>query len=190
MVQDPEDLRRRLDSAGATAGFRGLMVDRRYDRNDSLVGSDHVLRIRELVSPGGEPEYRVSWKGPTAVTVEGYKSRDELEYRIVPVSLSPAELFQRLGYQEVQRIERYVEYYRLAGADIRLEWYPRMDVLVELEGEPQAIESALKHLAIPRDEWRADSLPVFAARYAARTGVAAALSRKELEGEAPSWESR
>lgn len=190
MVRDPPALRRRLEAAGAIPGFRGLMVDRRYDRDGALLALDHVLRLREMVGQGEETEYLVSWKGPTGVTVEGYKSRTELEYELRARRAAPAELFERLGYQEVQRIERYVEYYRLAGADVRLEWYPRMDVLVELEGEPDAIESVLAKLDIPREEWRADPLPLFAARYAARTGVVAALSRDELRDGVPSWEMR
>jgi adenylate cyclase class IV len=166
------------------------MVDRRYDRNDTLLARDHVLRLRELAGSEETSDYLVSWKGPTGVTAEGYKSRTELEYRLRPLRAPPAELFEKLGYQEVQRIERYVEYYRLAGADVRLEWYPRMDVLVELEGEPEAIEAALPSIGIPREQWLADPLPLFAARYAARTGVPAALSREELKGGVPSWESR
>lgn len=189
-MQDPEALRRGLESAGAAPGFRGLMVDRRYDRDGTLLALDHVLRLRELAGPGEEPKYLVSWKGPTSITVEGYKSRTELEYQLCPCRAPPAELFERLGYREVQRIERYVEYYRLGGAEVRLEWYPRMDVLVELEGEPEAIEAALPSIGIPRDQWRADPLPLFAARYAARTGVPAALSREDLEGGVPSWELR
>jgi adenylate cyclase class IV len=166
------------------------MVDRRYDRDGTLLMLDHVLRLRELTAPGELPRYLVSWKGPTGVTAEGYKSRTELEYQLQPFGAPPAELFERLGYREVQRIERYVEYYRLAGAEVRLEWYPRMDVLVELEGEPEAIEAALPDIGIARNEWLADPLPVFAARYAERTGVAAALSVEELGGGVPSWESR
>lgn len=188
MVQDPRAFRRRLESAGAIPGFRGLMVDRRYDQDGRLLALDQVLRLRELAAPGKEPEFLVSWKGPTGVTAEGYKSRTELEYQLRSLRASPTELFERLGYQLVQRIDRYVEYYRLAQAEVRLEWYPRMDVLVELEGEPEAIETALTRLDIPRHQWLADPLPLFAARYAARTGVAAALSRDELDDEAPSWE--
>jgi adenylate cyclase class IV len=166
------------------------MVDRRYDRDGTLLALDHVLRLRELVTPAGDSEYLVSWKGPTGVTPEGYKSRTELEYQLRPLRASPSELFERLGYQEVMRIERFVEYYGLAGAEVRIEWYPRMDVLVELEGEPDAIEAALPHLAIPREAWLADPLPLFAARYAERTGIAPALTREDLGGGAPSWESR
>jgi adenylate cyclase class IV len=166
------------------------MVDRRYDLNGTLLALDHVLRLREMIGPGAESEFLVSWKGPTGVTPEGYKSRTELQYQVRPSSAPPAELFERLGYQEVQRIERYVEYYRLEGAEVRIEWYPRMDVLIEVEGEPEAIEAALRCIGIPREEWLADPLPVFAARYAERTGVSAALTREELHDEPPSWESR
>ena len=166
------------------------MVDRRFDQGGTLLALDQVLRLREMVDPDGESKYLVSWKGPTEVTPEGYKSRTELEYQLRALRAPPVQLFEKLGYQEVQRIERYVEYYQLGEADIRLEWYPRMDVLAELEGEPEAIESALRIIGLPRQDWLPDPLPLFAARYEARTGLPAALSREELDGGAPTWELR
>ncbi len=192
MVPDPALVRERLDGAGAQAGFRGIMVDRRYDRGGVLLARDEVLRVREYRFDDGRIESSVSWKGPTAVTAEGYKSRQELEYAIqsrVP-DLPPWALFDALGFEEIHRIERYVEYYRFSEADIRLEWYPRMDVLIEVEGEHRSIEAALEVIGLPRASYSAEALPVFAERYAARTGTPAALSLEALGSDVPSWEAR
>ena len=83
-----------------------------------------------------------------------------------------------------------VEYFDLPdGAVVRLEWYPRMDVLVEVEGEPPAIEAAIAALGIDRSAFTAESLSAFVARYEARTGRPAATSRAALGSERPSWES-
>jgi adenylate cyclase class IV len=190
VVTDPAALRRRLLEAGAGPGFQGIMVDRRYDRDGTLLTRDEVLRLREFRSDGALPRFFLSWKGPTVVTPEGYKSRRELEFELRPRADAPAGLLELLGYHEVQRIDRYVEYYRLGEADIRLEWYPRMDVLAEVEGEEAALEGALGQLGIPRECWLPDSLPAFAARFAARTGAPAALALSELGSALPCWESR
>jgi len=181
-------MRRRLIAAGAESGFRGLMIDRRYDRDNILLERDQVLRVREYHREGADPSYRFSWKGPTGTTPEGYKSRTELEYEVLPRGAPPKELLERLGFQECQRIERYVEYYRLLGTELRLEWYPRMDVLIELEGEPAGIEAVLPLTGLSREQWHPDPLPLFAERYAARTGRPAVLTRDGLGDGRPSWE--
>jgi hypothetical protein len=76
----------------------------------------------------------------------------------------------------------------VAGAAVRVEWYPRMDVLVEVEGAPAEIERAVAVTGIPRGEFNADRLLDFAARYRERTGRDAVLRRDLLgAGEAPGW---
>ena len=47
-------------------------------------------------------------------------------------------------------IEREVEIYRVHEATVRLERYPEMDALVEVEGDPDAIERAIVVTGIPR----------------------------------------
>ena len=122
-----------------------------------------------------------------SVSPEGYKVRRELEYQVVPLGTNPRELLETLGYRETQRIDRFVEYYDVESAAIRIEWYPRMDVLIEVEGNPVAIERALRVTGVPRERWRPDPLPVFAAEYQDRTGVPAVLSLAGLGGEPPAW---
>lgn len=167
-----------------------MMMDRRFDCNGTLEARDEVLRLREFRADGVPPRVLLAWKGPTTLTPEGYKGRRELEVEMRPGGASPDELLEMLGYRAVQRVDRYVECYRLGEADVRIEWYPRMDVLVEVEGEKSAIEAAIARLGLPREEWRPDSLPLFAARYAARTGAPAILALSELGDAPPTWASR
>jgi hypothetical protein len=94
-----------------------------------------------------------------------------------------ASIFERLGYTVIREIDREVTQYTLCGATVRFERYPRMDVLVEVEGPPEAIEQAIERLALPRAEFSAARLPDFVARYEARTGTRAALCARELAGE-------
>jgi hypothetical protein len=87
----------------------------------------------------------------------------------------------------VQVIDRYVELHQLAEAVARLEWYPRMDVLVEIEGSPGGMERLIRATGLPRGDYVADSLAAFVARYEARTGRPAVLAESGLQGEPPSW---
>ena len=175
VVDAPDGVRARLLVAGATAGFTGTMTDRRYDRRGELGRRDEVLRIRRFEHPDGRVEAHLSWKGPTRRTADGYKQREELEYSMSGAQ-SPGLLLEQLGYEISHAIDRRVEYFALGAATLRLEWYPRMDVLLEVEGPPDAIEAAITAAGLPREEFGADSLVDFAARYERRTGAPAVLA--------------
>lgn len=187
VVPDPPALRRRLASAGAVPGFAGLMHDRRFDRGGELLGRDEVLRTRRYVEPGGD-RVRVSWKGPVSVD-RGYKRRRELEYEVAGAGSAEA-VFEALGYRVVEAIDRYVEYFALDAATLRLEWYPRMDVLLEVEGTPEAIERAVAASGLPREAFSADALVAFVARWEARERRRAATAVAALGDEPPTWTAR
>jgi adenylate cyclase class IV len=180
VVADPEGLRRRLRDAGAEPGFHGQMIDVRYDRGVELTSCDEVLRVRTYhhgdagVGDGGV-EAELAWKGPTRRSAEGYKLREEVELPVA-AGADPARLLEALGYRAIHRIERAVEVYRLGGATVRLEHYPRMDVLLEVEGEPGDIERAVAASGIPRGEFTAESLTEFVRRFELRTGGPAVLA--------------
>lgn len=188
IVPEPAALRRRLAAAGARCVFRGLMEDRRYDRDGVLTSRDEVLRVRRFLHAGGAVEAELTWKGPTRRSTEGYKLREELSCRIAPGSDSPGRIFEALGYTVAQAIDRWVELFEVAGATLRVEWYPRMDVLLEVEGRPQAIESAIRATGLPRDGFSAEQLVEFVRRYDARGPRPAVLAVAELGGERPAWE--
>jgi adenylate cyclase class IV len=182
VVAEPEQLRRRLREAGAEPRFSGRMTDVRYDRAGELVPRDEVLRVRTFRRPEGGAESVVAWKGPTQRSADGYKLREEIE---LPIGADAGPLFEALGYRPVHRIEREIEIWRLGNATARLERYPRMDVLVEVEGEPAAIERIVAVSGIPRTEFTAEPLAEFVRRYEERTGVPA-----ELAGAQPVAMSR
>jgi adenylate cyclase class IV len=168
-----------------------MMLDRRYDREGTLVARDEVLRLRVFRHADGRNEAILGWKGPTGVSPEGYKARRELEFELTSPRAEPEALLEALGYRQIETVERYVEFYHLGDTDVRLEWYPRMDVLIEVEGSEAGIESALSVIGLPRDGFTPEPLRLFAERYGARTGRTAALAIAELGGgEAPSWDQR
>ena len=175
VVSDPEAFRRRLRAVGAVPRFMGRMTDLRYDRAGELTGRDEVLRVRIFHHPEG-PEAILTWKGPTTRSPDGYKSREEMELPISRAAPDPGRLLAALGYQPVHAIEREVEVYRLGEATARLETYPRMDVLLEIEGAPSAIEHAIAASGIPRSAFSAESLAEFVRRFEERSGQPAVLA--------------
>jgi predicted adenylyl cyclase CyaB len=179
VISDPDAFRARLRAAGAVPRFSGRMTDLRYDRAGELATRDEVLRVRTFHHPDGV-EAILAWKGPTMRSPDGYKLREEIELPVSRASADPGRLLAALGYQPVHAIERDVEVYRLGGATVRLETYPRMDVLLEVEGDPAAIEQAIAASGIPRSEFTAESLIEFVRRYEERSGQPAVLATRPV----------
>jgi adenylate cyclase class IV len=179
-VASPEAARRALLAAGAVATFAGRLEDRRYDTPDrALALRDHVLRLR--VYRGAAVDAHIDWKGPTGYA-DGYKVREE---HSVPCGDPDAlaTILERLGYVVTREIDREIEQFVLGAATVRFERYPRMDVLVEVEGEPAAIERAIDALGIARTAFTSQRLPDFVKAFELRTGERAAICDRELDGD-------
>lgn len=190
VVPDPALLRRHVLESGGQSTFRGLMEDRLFDRDGELSNRGEVLRVRTWRPEGGVPTTQLAWKGLTRRSPEGHKLREELESGVAGDGITVGRLFEALGYRVAQGIDRYVEVFELGAAVIRLEWYPRMDVLVEVEGTPEAIDGAVAATALSRGAFLPESLPEFVQRFELRTGERAALSVADLRGDPPAWTRR
>jgi adenylate cyclase class IV len=182
-VVDDLALRRRLvEEGGGVLEKEGYLQDRRWDDSTEHIGArDHVLRTRVFTSRG-HVEASLEWKGPTQVR-DGYKLREEIGTTIGdPTAL--IEIMERLGMQVTRTIDREIVQFTLHGATVRFESYPRMDILVEVEGTTEQIEQAVAVIGIPRAEYTADSLVEFMARYEQRTGKRPVVCAADLdEGE-------
>jgi adenylate cyclase class IV len=190
VVADPAALRQKLDEAGGVLRFHGMMRDRRLDKGSELTGRDQVLRVRLWADEdGSQPLAEVAWKGPTSVSPAGYKHREELEFNLDD-GFAALRVLEMLGYVVVEAIDRYVEVFELDGTVARIEWFPRMDVLVEIEGAPDGIEQVIALSGLPRESCLPDSLAAFSQRYSARTGRPAILAEASLGGEAPGWKDQ
>jgi adenylate cyclase class IV len=189
LVVDPVTVRMRLLAVGAVVRFRGSMSDRRYDRGGELTARDEVLRLRTFERESGGSDAVLGWKGPTRRTASGYKEREEIELALGDAGSGPASFLAALGYEVVHAIDRWVEVFELGGTMLRLESYPRMDDLLEVEGEPEAIQRAIAATGIPRSAFSADSLTEFVLRYQARTGEPAVLSSSSGSARPPAWAS-
>jgi adenylate cyclase class IV len=190
VVPDPAALRQALHDAGAVLRFHGMMRDRRLDRAGELTGLDRVLRVRLWADEdGAQGPAEVAWKGPTSVNPGGYKHREELQFN-ADDGATALRVFEMLGYLVVEAIDRYVEVFELDDTVARIEWYPRMDVLVEIEGAPEGIERVIALSGLPRESCLPEALVAFSQRYAARTGRPAILAEALLAGEPPDWTER
>jgi adenylate cyclase class IV len=175
-VENPDAVRKAILAAGAELVYRGAMMDRRFDRRGRLERRDEVVRLRVYHPADKSPEWGVlGWKGPVQRRGE-YRLREEWESRVDDPKAALV-ILRHMGYKISVRIDRAIEQYRLGDATLRLEWYPAMDVLMEVEGEPEAIERAVAATGLPRDTFLPESLPYFTAAYEQRTGRMARVSR-------------
>jgi predicted adenylyl cyclase CyaB len=180
VVDDLAERRRKIEAAGASLSFEGKISDRRYDfASRELAGRDEVLRTRRYQGRASTRTY-LDWKGPTEMR-DGYKVREEITAPIEDDSLE--KILDKLGLELTWEIDREISQYQLAGAVIRFETYPRMDTLVEVEGEPDAIEAAIEALGLPRGMFTNERLPDFVNAFEHRTGVRSAVSDRELKGD-------
>ena len=180
VVDDVDRARRCVERAGGRLVYEGRLEDRRWDTPDrALARRDHVLRVRRYLHES-DARAELDFKGPTTY-VDGFKVREELA---APTGDAEqlSRILEALGYIVTRAIDRSIVQYELGGAMIRFEEYPRMDRLVEVEGEPAAIEQAILATGIERERFSTDRLPAFVLRFEARTGARAALCDEELSG--------
>jgi predicted adenylyl cyclase CyaB len=181
VVDDLPSSRKQLETAGAKLSFEGRLSDRRYDvESRELLLRDEVLRVRRYEAAGSTKTF-FEWKGPTE-TQDVYKIREEVSTLVEDFG-ALGEILTRLGFIVTMEIDREIAQYELGGAVIRFETYPRMDILVEVEGQPDFIESAIEALGVARGKFSSDRLAAFVSRFEQRTGVRAAVCDREMEGD-------
>ena len=172
-----------VERAGGRLVFRGRLEDSRYDTVDrQLRVRDDVLRLRVYRDERGV-RVELGWKGPTRYE-DGYKVRDEVGAKS-PDADALRHILERVGFVVTREIDRDITQYELDEATVRFERYPRMDDLVEVEGEPDAIERAIAAIGLPREAFTSERLFEFVRRWEQRTGQNAALCDRELSGEHP-----
>jgi predicted adenylyl cyclase CyaB len=172
-----------VERAGGRLVFRGRLEDCRFDTIDrQLRARDDVLRLR-VYRDERSVRAELGWKGPTRYE-EGYKVRDEIGARS-PDADALRYILEHMGFVITREIDRDITQYELDGATVRFERYPRMDDLVEVEGEPGAIERAIEAIGLPREAFTSERLFDFVRRWQERTGESAALCDRELAGEHP-----
>ncbi|HVD60194.1 MAG TPA: class IV adenylate cyclase [Gemmatimonadaceae bacterium] len=182
VVDDVRLRRSAVEAAGGKLVYEGRLLDLRYDVPDrSLMMRDHVLRLRVYESANSR-KVLLDWKGETRYE-DGYKVREELSTPVDDPEVL-RQIVERLGYVVTTEIDRQIAQYELDGVTVRFEEYPEMDALVEVEGEPEAIERVISLIGMPRTGFTSERLLDFMIRYEARTGRRAVLSRNEQQPSA------
>jgi adenylate cyclase class 2 len=180
-IDDRDEVRESLRAAGASLVFDGRMVDRRYDTPDfAFQRRDEVVRVRVTASSRGSAA-RLDLKGPASYP-DGFKVREEVGSAVEDAGVIERVL-RMAGLRVTREIERVVEVFELHDAVVRIEVYPRMDVLLEVEGQPSAIERAIAATGLERSRFTSERLADFVQRYERRTGQRAALCALELAGD-------
>lgn len=181
VVHDLASARKQLERSGATLAYEGRLLDQRYDvESRELAQRDEVLRVRRYETGASARTY-LDWKGPTEIQ-GAYKIREEVSTSVGDFR-ALEQILVSLGFMITMEVDRQIAQYELGGATIRFETYPRMDVLVEVEGEPETIELAIEALGMARGEFTSERLPTFVERFEQRTGVRAAICDRELAGD-------
>jgi len=180
VVPDESACVARMLGSGAQPVTEGRLEDRRYDYPDRrLTLRDIVLRLRVRRDATGT-EASIDWKG--AASFEGgFKHREETSLTIGDPG-QMAAILEALGFVVTRAIDRHIRIFTLGDALLRVERYPRMDTLLEVEGPEPAIETAIRASGLPRDSFVTDRLFQFVQRFEARTGQRAAISDEELAG--------
>jgi predicted adenylyl cyclase CyaB len=175
VVDDMPARRAQIEAAGGKLVYAGRLVDRRYDFPDrSMTVRDHVLRVR-IYESGEARKAMLDWKGETRYE-HGFKVREEVSTPAEDAD-ALATILEMLGFVVTIQVDREIAQYELGDAVVRFEEYPEMDPLVEVEGTPEAIEQAISLMGLPRTGFTSERLTDFVARYEARTGRRAILSR-------------
>ena len=184
VVDDVAARRKTVEQAGAKLSFEGKISDRRYDfASGELSSRDEVVRLRTYISNTAPAKTYLDWKGPTEFR-DVYKVREEIATPVEELG-SLQTILEKLGLEVVAEIDREIAQYQLGGATIRFEIYPRMDALVEVEGEPAAIEAAIEAIGIPRGTFSNRRLADFVIDFERRTGVAAAICERDFGPRSP-----
>lgn len=170
-IDDINKFRDQLNRAGAKMSQKGFMQDYYFDNPFlDLKSKNQKLRIRAI-------DYKLiqlCWKGPISVDKQT-KIREEIEVSVKNVE-PLIKIFEKLGFQNTRFYERYFETYLLYDVKIRIEQFPIMDILVEIEGEQHLIDRVVTRLNISKDVFGPKTLVSFIKKYEIRNGTHAKLS--------------
>jgi adenylate cyclase class 2 len=164
LVPDLDAVRARLEADVDARCVRARVHEyniRYEDTPNALTPAGIVLRLRRDRPTAGEENdrerIRLTYKAPTETASVGLRTRFEAEVDVSDFETMDLML-RRLGYHPSMIYEKYRTTYALAGAEVVLDEMP-FGPFVEVEGEPQAIETALARLGL-------HNLPRISASYA------------------------
>ena len=141
-----EPVRHKLIEMGARSGGRHFEANLRYDNADGRLMQERcLLRLRK------DEKVRLTHKAPHAESgKEGFKIHKELEVEVSDFETTDA-ILKALGFEPVQRYEKWRETFHYNGCEICLDSLP-FGEFIEVEGEKEAIEQITDALALPSSQ--------------------------------------
>lgn len=171
VIDDVDSFRQMLLDQQAAGLYSGFMEDIIFDHPKLNITADgENMRLRRYENS----QTKLQWKGPVKIQ-SGFKEREELS-AAVDNSEDLIKILEKLGFKEKSRIKRYIELYKIEGVTFRIERYTRMDTLVEVEGEPEAINSILGKLPVQRGDFSGKTFREFINAYEKKTGEKAIIT--------------
>lgn len=161
---DSKDFHLKLAKARATFVSRHIMRDFLFDDvHGSLSRKKQKLRLRMYDNQRTVVTWKSKRRGASL-----YKEEYEHEVEIGDFE-TMMYIFRQLGFRQTFRIDRRVELYRIRDVLIRLEFFPEMDDLVEIEGPRDQLEDVIRALGMRRSDFNNKGQEYFFRAYEERT---------------------
>lgn len=145
---DFDGIRRRLRETGGVSLGTHFESNRIFDRaGGGFACAGFLLRLRTQEWPDRK-RHVLTLKMPSRAGGGPFKVREEREC-VVADAASLRGIFEGLGYVERARYEKVREEWRLPGALVALDRVP-FALVAEIEGEPEAIETAERRLHLDK----------------------------------------
>lgn len=159
--------------------FKGLMIDYLYVNPSSPFQNGEKLRIRRYISSvDNNSSWELTYKGKKEqIEVDGTIFQKKEEFTTIVQSGEQAQkIIRELGYVKTKDIVRWVNIYEDDANDdtkiiVRMEKYPEMYNLIEIEGTPTDIMYMIKHLKLDIDSFSDKSLSDFSKEYRLNEGI-------------------
>ena len=138
-----EPVRNKLIEMGAQSAGRHFEANLRYDNAEGrLTQARCLLRLRK------DEKVRLTHKSPHADSgKEGFKIHKELEVEVSDFETTDA-ILKALGFEPVQRYEKWRETFYFNGCEVCLDSLP-FGEFIEVEGEKEAIDRITHDLKLP-----------------------------------------
>jgi len=144
LLQDPEQVRMRLVQLGARSRGRHFEANLRFDdKRRTLLQRQCLLRLRK------DRRFLLTFKERSPESDAQFKVHRELEVEVADFD-QMQQILAALGFEPVQRYEKWRETFRRAGTDFCLDTLP-FGRFLEIEGEKDDIRQAADLLGL---EWR------------------------------------
>lgn len=145
---NPDDIKAKLTELKAEKDFEGLLKVRYFDTPDGEVRKrEELLRVREYEGKGVEVCYKSNKR-----IEDGYKVYDEQHLQADNFD-EVTRMFEELGFIVTTYYEKKRTVFKLDGAEIVIDEYPKIPPFMEIEAEnKELIEELIEKLELQDKE--------------------------------------